>query len=188
MTKRKNTTGPNRQLTRKRRTQQATRPLRRPPWSTLPEGYPYRDIVHVSDQVHSAYVAHGIPDDPRLEESSKDLMETMTRLGPTYRGQVPIAAFYLDHQIRADQIPIYGPDDRYWLATRAELAAGGMRFVPEQDEVPPPDEIGQSLHSLHAAGWIVLDEVHAVHTAIPPQHRGEKWFIGGVSDPSEWPA
>ncbi len=188
MTKRKNTTGPNRQLTRKRQRQQATRPLRRPPWSTLPEGYPYRDIFQVTDQVHSAYVAHGIPDDPRLEEGAKDLMGTMTRLGPVYRGQVPIAAFFLDQHIRADRIPIFESGDQVWLTTRAELVAEGARFASAGEQAPTLDDIGEHLHELHAAGWLVLDEVNVVRLAIPPEHRGGKWIIKGVSDPGEWPA
>ncbi len=180
--RRKNHTGPNRQLAR---TKTRHAPRHRSPWEQPPPLQAYRDIIGVPA------AAKDWPEHPataaQVGAEAKDMVDTLVRLGPVYSGRVPFAALFLDRLIRSGKIPfgLAEDPDHCRVVTLPQVAAD---IAAKSGEPPvPTDQVGMLLHELHAGGWLVVDDNHVVRNAIPPSRPGGKWLILGVTPAEEWP-
>lgn len=143
------------------------------------------------------------PDDPRwigLDDEAKDLHNTVVKLAARYHGHVPMAAVYLDRQLRAGYINLAvtgepGKSDPMPLAWTAEGFTDQARLDGLREAYPwardaLPDSAAARLdvdvlvfqaHELHAMGRYVVDDDCIVHLAIPPDTEGgNDWVLNGL--------
>lgn len=137
-----------------------------------PPGAIYEEWVHVErDMDPSVAVA-----DDRLDEDARDLMARMARLGPLYGYELPMAALLLDEAMDTGKLGLIVGDNEGMLLPLEELAG---RLGPTQTD--PQDDVRVSVHRLHAAGALLVEE----HEGTPllrvvagrPRTPGDRWVF-----------
>ncbi|MFE3229822.1 hypothetical protein [Nocardia sp. NPDC059228] len=123
------------------------------------------------------------PPVPGLGGDEKDMLDALIKLGPRYEGLVPMAALFLDQQIRDGVLlfAITGDTERYRPVPLADFAAEvcdpaqaeqNMLDHPEWGELAAvpggADAVVMYLHTLHSKGAFVLDDNHVINLALPP--------------------
>lgn len=154
----------------------------------------YRQWVRVPESAKDV-IEYPFPPEAELGDGARTLMNTMVKLGPRYKGFVPVAAFYLDQQIVSGTIDlaVTGAEGRYRPVPLADMAAGlsdpehveeMRRMYPEVDldgevQLVTDDACGWHLHELHIHGYLIVDDDHLINMAIPPKGPGGEWRLSG---------
>lgn len=143
------------------RRQRAARRAQAHPLKALsPPFAAYREWFSVPAAAHGL-AEYPVPHGMDLDDEAKALADMLIRLAPLYADSVPMAAVYLDHQIRrgvlhlaadgvVSAIPV--PDMATVLAETADFFPGEP--IPEADG----EDIGECLHRLHFLGALVVDD------------------------------
>ncbi|MFD8608562.1 hypothetical protein [Streptomyces sp. NPDC059631] len=141
-----------------------------------PPGPLYEEWFHVEEGMDTSYVAS----DPRIDADALDLMERLSRLAKPYAGRVPKAAVLLDMALDSGFLPLRQGDGGIMVP----LDEAAMMF-PAAGRLPVGpvdlDQVRESVHSLHAAGALLVELVE--DTAIGrlvarrPEHPGEPWVF-----------
>lgn len=152
----------------------------------------YEEWIDVPDQAKEMF-EHPARHDDRLTESAKDLADAIVKLGPRYQGRVPMAALYLDEQIREGTIliAVTGEPGVVREMPLLELAADLSNPQVQDDlhrqhpQLPvgsttmTDDEAAWSLHELHVSAFLIMDDDNVVNMAIPPEKPGGRWWLNG---------
>lgn len=181
---------------RQARQQEASYPL----YKWQPPFKPYSEWFSVPDAAKNM-IEHPARNDASLllDDDSKELLDTVVKLGPRYQGIVPMAAIYLDMQISEGTmlIAVTGRPGECRELTLAELAESisspeflqKMRSehpgigLPEEASLVTDDAAAMKVHDLHIAGYLVLDDDNVINLAMPPKSPGGKWRLNGQADP-----
>ncbi|MFE4796169.1 hypothetical protein ACFRFL_13895 [Streptomyces sp. NPDC056708] len=164
-------------------------------WSSLPPFAPYREWVQLPEHLTGPVGALMPEQVAEVSEEAREFLDRVIELAPLYGGRLPMAALYLDMQISAGElnVALFGETDMVRQLPVGLLAASlsdqghldRLREenpdveLPEQVEELTTEEWGRQLHSLHALGYLILDDAHVVNLAMPPKTAGERWQING---------
>jgi hypothetical protein len=138
-----------------------------------PPGSGYEEWIRVRPGMDPSRI-----DDPRLGSEALALMHCFARLGPLYKGNVPMAAVFLDLLLDTGHLPVFDGDENGGLVPLEEMAAMMYGDVSH-------DSVRDSIHRLHATGalLVVTDDGKDVHyvrmVAKRPEEPGQPWqFVG----------
>ncbi|WP_019635130.1 hypothetical protein [Actinomadura atramentaria] len=189
----KNRSSRDKQLARERARRQA-RKFTNPLFDQPPPFGPYKEWIRVPSAANDLIEYPGKHDE-RLDDGAKEMADTLIHLGPRYKGQVPIAALYLEEQIKRGEvfIAITGRPDECREIPLVDLArdVSDPEFLqklreeypeadlPEQAQLVTDDAAAFILHSVHALGYLVMDDDHVLNLAIPPTAPGGEWILNG---------
>jgi hypothetical protein len=195
----KNRSARDKRVAHDRRRRNARRREDHPLYYLQPPFEPYATWMRVPDSAKDIIEYPFTPEaDAQLGDGAKDLMNTMVKLGPRYKGAVPMAAFYLDKQIASGTIDlaVAGEPDHYRPVPLSVLAADissqehldeMRRIYPGADLDPEAhlvtdDACGWHLHELHFHGYLIVDDDHLIHMAVPPKEPDGEWQLSGHTD------
>ncbi|SCD57334.1 hypothetical protein GA0115240_115014 [Streptomyces sp. DvalAA-14] len=156
---------------------------------------PYSEWINVPDEAKDL-MEYPFPESVEVSDGTKDMADLIIKLGPRYRGKVPLAALYLDQQLAGGivNVAITGQPDRFRPVPLDDLVASirSPEYVQELKEKYPqatedlePDgtvtDEGAAwyIHQLHAHGCLVMDDSHVMNLAIPAQRPGGEWMVNG---------
>ncbi|WP_432014745.1 hypothetical protein [Streptomyces cucumeris] len=135
-----------------------------------PPGVLYEEWFHVEEGMDTSFAAN----DPRIDADALDLMERLARLAKPYAGRVPQAAVLLDMTLDSGFLPLRQGDGGIMVPLDEVVslfAAGSVN----------PDEVRESIHSLHAVGALLMELVEDTAfgrlVARRPSHSGEPWVF-----------
>jgi hypothetical protein len=192
----RNRSARDKRLSRERNRRDVRHREEHPLYFLQPPFEPYSQWVRVPNSAKDVIAYPFTPEaDAELGDGAKDLMNTMVKLGPRYRGIVPMAAFYLDQQIASGSIDlaVAGEPDHFRPVPLAALAADlssqehldeMRRLYPEADigadaRLVTDDACGWHLHELHLHGYLIVDDNFLINMAVPPKTPGGEWQLSG---------
>ncbi|MFC8008685.1 hypothetical protein [Streptomyces cinereoruber] len=139
-------------------------------------------------------IEHPMPRGPGLDDHAKDLLDTLVKLGPRYKGMVPMAAILLDQQIATGsfafavtgqpgqvreislEVMAATVSDPEALARwREEAPEAGL---PEKASLMTDDAAAWYIHKLHFEGLIVMDDDGIMNFLMQDPWSGH-WVLNG---------
>lgn len=170
---------------------------RSPLYYLQPPFKPYAEWIRVPEEAKDA-IEYPAGEDQLGD--AKWLADLIVKLGPRYGGILPLAAIYLEQQIERGVLNIAASEtpDHYKELPLAEMAAdiSDPQHIAEMRERYPEAELPAEVslitddaaafhvHSLHAAGYLILDDDHVLNMAVPPKKPGGPWHLNGHGDVS----
>lgn len=188
----KNRSARDKRLARERTRRQA-RKLTNPLFDQPPPFKPYREWYSVPSSVKDM-IEHPARRDDRLSDGAKHMVDTLIKLSPQYKGQIPLAALYLEeqinegkvyiadnpeecHEVRLDEFARSFSDPEFLRWTREEYPEADL---PEHTSLVTDDAVAFMIHSFLAQGFLVMDDDHILNLATPPTAPGDKWVLNGI--------